>query len=177
MAKIVNALLEDDVLASCSGLGRPASRSALGLRRRRQCLSRQDYRGGDCCSCASRGTWKGVRRVRRWMVLMRESRARQRGWTTSGGIPGTELRQYPIDDAWLLRKHKDNLADFTDVEPAEKEYMQEWDGYVLQKNLSSPQFLPRTFSDSSATRRRGSSRAKVVLTNLTSACRSCWRSS
>ena len=60
--------------------------------------------------------------------------------------PGTELRQYPIDDAWLLRKHKDNLADFTDVEPAEKEYMQEWDAFVLQKHLSSPQFLPRALA-------------------------------
>lgn len=64
-------------------------------------------------------------------------------------IPGTELRQRggdAIDDAWLLRKHKDNLADFTDVEPAEKEYMQEWDSYVLHKHLSSPQYLPRAFT-------------------------------
>ncbi|KAK0740674.1 hypothetical protein B0T18DRAFT_440247 [Schizothecium vesticola] len=64
-------------------------------------------------------------------------------------IPGTELRQRggdAIDDAWLLRKHKDNLADFTDVEPAEKEYMQEWDAYVLHKHLSSPQYLPRAFT-------------------------------
>ncbi|KAK1832723.1 hypothetical protein QBC39DRAFT_404098, partial [Podospora conica] len=61
-------------------------------------------------------------------------------------VPGTELRQpQAIDDAWLLRKHKDNLADFTDVEPAEKEYMQEWDSYVLHKHLSSPQYLARAF--------------------------------
>ncbi|KAK3343909.1 hypothetical protein B0T25DRAFT_311305 [Lasiosphaeria hispida] len=60
-------------------------------------------------------------------------------------IPGAEVRQYPVEDAWLLRKHRDNLQDFLDVEPSEKEYMQEWDAYVLKKHISSDHFLPRAF--------------------------------
>ncbi|KAK0626161.1 hypothetical protein B0T14DRAFT_94984 [Immersiella caudata] len=60
-------------------------------------------------------------------------------------VPGTEVRQLPVDDAWLLRKHRDNLGDFTDVDPPEKEYMQEWDTFILPKHISSPQYLPRAF--------------------------------
>jgi len=59
--------------------------------------------------------------------------------------PGTEIRQQPIDDTWLLRKHRDNLADFLDVNPQEKEYMQEWDSFLLKKHISSQHFLPRAF--------------------------------
>jgi hypothetical protein len=50
-----------------------------------------------------------------------------------------------VDDTWLLRKHRDNLGDFLDVDPPEKEYMQEWDTYILPKHISSPQYLPRAF--------------------------------
>ncbi|KAK4455608.1 hypothetical protein QBC34DRAFT_71115 [Podospora aff. communis PSN243] len=60
-------------------------------------------------------------------------------------VPGTEVRQLPVDDSWLLRKHRDNLGDFLDVDPHEKEYMQEWDTYILPKHISSPQYLPRAF--------------------------------
>jgi len=59
--------------------------------------------------------------------------------------PGTELRQNPVDDAWLLLKHRDSLQDFLDVEPAEKEYMMEWDSFILKKHISSQQYLPRAF--------------------------------
>ncbi|KAK1761184.1 hypothetical protein QBC47DRAFT_289166 [Echria macrotheca] len=60
-------------------------------------------------------------------------------------VPGTEVKQHPVDDAWLLRKHRDSLGDFVDVEPQEKEYMQEWDSYILKKHISSQQYLPRAF--------------------------------
>ena len=60
-------------------------------------------------------------------------------------LPGTEVRQQPVDDAWLLRKHRDSLGDFTDVDPTEKEYMKEWDSFILLKHISSPQYLPRAF--------------------------------
>ncbi|KAK3683706.1 hypothetical protein B0T22DRAFT_257500 [Podospora appendiculata] len=58
-------------------------------------------------------------------------------------VPGTEVRQHPVDDGWLLDKHRDNLQDFLDVTPAEKEYMKEWDAFILKKHLSSEQYLPR----------------------------------
>ncbi|KAK0651368.1 hypothetical protein B0T16DRAFT_77784 [Cercophora newfieldiana] len=60
-------------------------------------------------------------------------------------VPGSEIRQLPVDDTWLLRKHRDLLGDFTDVDPPEKEYMQEWDAFILPKHISSPQYLPRAF--------------------------------
>ncbi|KAK3371414.1 hypothetical protein B0T24DRAFT_319028 [Lasiosphaeria ovina] len=60
-------------------------------------------------------------------------------------VPGAEIRQHPVDDSWLLLKHRDSLQDFLDVDPGEKEYMQEWDSFVLNKHISSEQYLPRVF--------------------------------
>jgi len=59
--------------------------------------------------------------------------------------PGALIRQHPVDDSWLLAKHRDLVNDFVDVTPQEKEYMIMWDSYVLPKHLSSPSFLPRAF--------------------------------
>lgn len=60
-------------------------------------------------------------------------------------VPGTPVPQRPIDDAWLLLKHRDNLQDFIDLNPEEKEYLQEWDAFILKKHISSEQYLPRHF--------------------------------
>ncbi|KAL2116915.1 hypothetical protein VTJ04DRAFT_9083 [Mycothermus thermophilus] len=60
-------------------------------------------------------------------------------------IPGTPVPQHEVDDSWLLLKHRDNLQDFIDLDPAEKEYLQEWDAFILRKHLSSEQYLPRYF--------------------------------
>jgi hypothetical protein len=59
--------------------------------------------------------------------------------------PGTPVPQHAIDDSWLLLKHRDNLQDFIDLEAQEKEYMQEWDAFILRKHISSTQYLPRNF--------------------------------
>ncbi|KAL2265569.1 hypothetical protein VTJ83DRAFT_6669 [Remersonia thermophila] len=59
--------------------------------------------------------------------------------------PGQPIPQHEIDDSWLLLKHRDNLQDFIDLDPAEKEYLQEWDAFILRKHLSSEQYLPRHF--------------------------------
>lgn len=59
--------------------------------------------------------------------------------------PGDEIRQLPVDDTWLLRKHRELLGDFTDMDAKEMDYMVEWDAYILPKHLSSPQYLPRAF--------------------------------
>jgi hypothetical protein len=53
--------------------------------------------------------------------------------------------QHPIDDSWLLLKHRDNLQDFIDLNAEEKEYLQEWDAFILRQHISSPQYLPRHF--------------------------------
>ncbi|KAK4205643.1 hypothetical protein QBC40DRAFT_578 [Triangularia verruculosa] len=59
--------------------------------------------------------------------------------------PGTPVPQYPIDDAWLLLKHREALQDFIDLNEEEKEYLQEWDAFILKKHISSQQYLPRAF--------------------------------
>lgn len=59
--------------------------------------------------------------------------------------PGSEVRYPPLDEGWLITKHADALGEFSDVEPQEKEYMMQWDAYILQKHLCSEQYLPREF--------------------------------
>jgi hypothetical protein len=60
-------------------------------------------------------------------------------------MPGTPVPQHPIDDSWLLLKHRENLEDFIDLNPQEKEYLQEWDAFILRKHISSEHYLPRHF--------------------------------
>lgn len=56
--------------------------------------------------------------------------------------PGATLDRYVADERWLLQKHRDTLGDYTDLEPAEIEFMQMWDSYFLPLHLSSELFLP-----------------------------------
>lgn len=59
--------------------------------------------------------------------------------------PGTEITQHKVDDTWLIQKHRDTLLDFTDVEPSEKEYMVEWDKFVLTRHVSHEKYIPKAF--------------------------------
>ena len=61
--------------------------------------------------------------------------------------PGNPVPFYPIDNEWLLLKHRENLQDFIDLNPEEKEYLQEWDNFILKKHLSSDEYLPRAFTE------------------------------
>ncbi|KXH42352.1 hypothetical protein CNYM01_03941 [Colletotrichum nymphaeae SA-01] len=56
--------------------------------------------------------------------------------------PGTEYKKPPASDKWLIQWHRDALADFSDVPPDEREYMQEWDKFMLTKRLSSSIYFP-----------------------------------
>lgn len=60
-------------------------------------------------------------------------------------VPGTEVRQIPVDEDWLIRKHREALTDFEDLEAEEMEFMKEWNGFILRKHISSQQYLPRAF--------------------------------
>lgn len=60
-------------------------------------------------------------------------------------VPGNPIPQHPLDDSWLLLKHRDNLQDFIDLNADEKEYLQEWDAFILRKHVSSEPYLPRNF--------------------------------
>ncbi|EGX90296.1 Zinc finger domain-containing protein, PHD-finger [Cordyceps militaris CM01] len=49
------------------------------------------------------------------------------------------------DATWLIQKHRESIADFTDVTPQEKEFIWEWDGYILEQGITSSAYLPRAW--------------------------------
>ncbi|KAF4587604.1 Zinc finger domain-containing protein, PHD-finger [Ophiocordyceps camponoti-floridani] len=57
--------------------------------------------------------------------------------------PGDEVPETEPDNTWLIQRHRESIAEFSDVTPAEKEYIWEWDGYILGKNLTSLAYFPR----------------------------------
>ncbi|CAI0646811.1 unnamed protein product [Colletotrichum noveboracense] len=59
--------------------------------------------------------------------------------------PGSEYRKPEPSDQWLIQWHRDALADFSDVPPDEREYMQEWDKFMLTKRISSNIYFPRAW--------------------------------
>ncbi|ODA77472.1 hypothetical protein RJ55_07101 [Drechmeria coniospora] len=59
--------------------------------------------------------------------------------------PGQEVPCITPDDTWLIQKHRESIADFSDVTAAEKEYIWEWDGYILRKNVTSTAYFPRAW--------------------------------
>ncbi|KAL0940667.1 uncharacterized protein CTRU02_203430 [Colletotrichum truncatum] len=59
--------------------------------------------------------------------------------------PGTEYKKPAPSDQWLIQWHRDALADFSDVPPDEREYMQEWDKFMLTKRISSSIYFPRAW--------------------------------
>ncbi|KAL7928695.1 hypothetical protein V8C35DRAFT_317542 [Trichoderma chlorosporum] len=60
-------------------------------------------------------------------------------------IPGREVPKRPLDNTWLIQKHRESTSDFSDVTPAEKEYIWEWDGYILRQSLTSAAYFPRAW--------------------------------
>ncbi|OAA65065.1 Zinc finger domain-containing protein, PHD-finger [Cordyceps fumosorosea ARSEF 2679] len=41
--------------------------------------------------------------------------------------------------------HREGIAEFSDVTPQEKEYIWEWDGYILKQNITANAYLPRAW--------------------------------
>ncbi|KAL7787078.1 hypothetical protein V8C37DRAFT_390930 [Trichoderma ceciliae] len=60
-------------------------------------------------------------------------------------IPGQEVPKRILDSTWLIQKHRESTSDFSDVTPAEKEYIWEWDGYILRQSLTSAAYFPRAW--------------------------------
>ncbi|KHN97813.1 Polycomb protein, VEFS-Box [Metarhizium album ARSEF 1941] len=58
---------------------------------------------------------------------------------------GQEVPQNTPDNTWLIQKHRESIADFSDVTAAEKEYIWEWDGYILQQNITSAAYFSRAW--------------------------------
>ncbi|KAL7823579.1 hypothetical protein V8C26DRAFT_124426 [Trichoderma gracile] len=60
-------------------------------------------------------------------------------------VPGQEVPKRVLDTTWLIQKHRESTSDFSDVTPAEKEYIWEWDGYILRQSLTSAAYFPRAW--------------------------------
>ncbi len=61
--------------------------------------------------------------------------------------PGTEVPSPVANSKWLLQKHQESLADFTDVTPTEREMCMVWDAFILHKSITSEAYLPRAWLD------------------------------
>lgn len=59
--------------------------------------------------------------------------------------PGQDVPKPVPDDTWLIQKHRESIADFSDVTPAEKEFIWEWDEFILKQNITSGAYFPRAW--------------------------------
>ncbi|KAM5382816.1 hypothetical protein ACJZ2D_002207 [Fusarium nematophilum] len=60
-------------------------------------------------------------------------------------LPGEELPKPVIDNSWLIQKHRDDIGEFSDVTPEEKEYIRKWDAFILQETITSGAYFPRAW--------------------------------
>lgn len=59
--------------------------------------------------------------------------------------PGEPVPSAEPDSTWLIQKHRESIADFSDVTAAEKEFIWQWDGYILKQGITSSVYLPRAW--------------------------------
>ncbi|KAK9424547.1 putative Polycomb protein VEFS-Box domain-containing protein [Seiridium unicorne] len=50
--------------------------------------------------------------------------------------PNSVVDEPPLNNSWLLQKHRDIIKDYTDVHADEKEYISEWDIYSLTRRAT-----------------------------------------
>ncbi|KAI3323906.1 hypothetical protein HD806DRAFT_77547 [Xylariaceae sp. AK1471] len=55
--------------------------------------------------------------------------------------PGSLVDPPPVDDTWLVQKHRDIIRDYSDVHQDEKEYIFEWDAFVNRDCVTSEPHL------------------------------------
>ena len=60
-------------------------------------------------------------------------------------LPGDPVPVVGSEIAWLLQKHRQSIDEFEDIAASEREFIQEWDEYILQQDLTSSGYLPRTW--------------------------------
>ncbi|KAK7414748.1 hypothetical protein QQX98_006432 [Neonectria punicea] len=59
--------------------------------------------------------------------------------------PGDEVPKPVKDNAWMIQKHRENIAEFSDVTPGEKEFVRKWDAFMLEQSLTSSAYFPRVW--------------------------------
>ncbi|ETS79408.1 hypothetical protein PFICI_09261 [Pestalotiopsis fici W106-1] len=59
--------------------------------------------------------------------------------------PLSKVDEPPIDNAWLLQKHRDTIMEYTDVDPDEKEYIVEWDAFLFTRKGTVVPYLKNIY--------------------------------
>ncbi|KAF7543772.1 hypothetical protein G7Z17_g10466 [Cylindrodendrum hubeiense] len=59
--------------------------------------------------------------------------------------PGDEVPSATKDYAWMIQKHRESIAEFSDVTPAEKEFVRRWDAFMLEQSLTTSAYFPRVW--------------------------------
>ncbi|KAH7149756.1 hypothetical protein B0J13DRAFT_274255 [Dactylonectria estremocensis] len=59
--------------------------------------------------------------------------------------PGDEVPKAIKDNAWMIQKHREGIAEFSDVTPAEKEFVRKWDAFMLDQSLTTSAYFPRVW--------------------------------
>lgn len=59
--------------------------------------------------------------------------------------PGDEVPEAIKDNAWMIQKHRESIAEFSDVTPAEKEFVRKWDAFMLEQSLTTSAYFPRVW--------------------------------
>ncbi|UPK94570.1 hypothetical protein LCI18_005505 [Fusarium solani-melongenae] len=60
-------------------------------------------------------------------------------------IAGEDLPRPAIDNSWLIQKHREDIGEFSDVTSEEKEYIRNWDSFILKENVTSGTYFPRAW--------------------------------
>ncbi|KAM0420725.1 hypothetical protein ACHAPT_011507 [Fusarium lateritium] len=60
-------------------------------------------------------------------------------------VAGEDLPKPAIDNSWLIQKHREDIGEFSDVTSDEKEYIRNWDSFILQENVTSGAYFPRAW--------------------------------
>lgn len=60
-------------------------------------------------------------------------------------VVGEELPKPAVDSSWLIQKHREDIGEFSDVTPEEKEYIRTWDAFILRETVTSGAYFPRAW--------------------------------
>jgi hypothetical protein len=59
--------------------------------------------------------------------------------------PGTYVDPPEVDDTWLTQKHRDIIRDYSDVSQDEKEFIWEYDAFIMKERVTSEPHLQEAY--------------------------------
>ncbi|RYP25417.1 hypothetical protein DL767_008389 [Monosporascus sp. MG133] len=61
--------------------------------------------------------------------------------------PGSRVDPPGVDMSWLLQKHRDIIRDYSDLHQDEKEFLTEWDAFVIREGVTTEPHLQEVYLD------------------------------